>query len=77
MDGTTVQYQVAPINGTEQRGFYIWDYPRVRTFTPTSSGITFGAGGYLTSTQVGGIPVGANLNTNSACCVPYVIYGFM
>ena len=77
VDGTTVQYQVAPINGTEQRGFYIWDYPRVRTFTPTSSGITFGAGGYLTSTQIGGIPVGANLNTNSACCVPYVIYGFM
>ena len=77
VDGTTVQYQVAPINGTEQRGFYIWDYPRVRTFTSTSSGITFGAGGYLTSTQIGGIPVGANLNTNSACCVPYVIYGFM
>lgn len=77
VDGTTVQYQVVPVNGTEQRGFYIWDYPRVRTFTPTSSGVTFGAGGYLTSNEITGIPVGANLNVNSACCVPYVIYGFM
>ena len=77
VDGSTVQYQVAPVNGTTQRGFYIWDYPRVRTFTVTTSGITFGKGGYLESTKIGGVPVGANLVTNSACCVPHVVYGFI
>lgn len=77
VDGSTVQYQVAPVNGTEQRGFYIWDYPRVRTFTVTTSGITFGKGGYLESNKIGGVPVGANLVTNSACCVPHVVYGFI
>lgn len=77
VDGSTVQYQVAPVNGTTQRGFYIWDYPRVRTFTVTTSGITFGKGGYLESTKIGGVPVGANLITNSACCVPHVVYGFI
>ncbi len=77
VDGSTVQYQVAPVNGTTQRGFYIWDYPRVRTFTVTTSGITFDKGGYLESTKIGGVPVGANLVTNSACCVPHVVYGFI
>lgn len=77
VDGSTVQYQVAPVNGVTQRGFYIWDYPRVRTFTITTSGITFGKGGYLESTKIGGVPVGANLVTNSACCVPHVVYGFI
>ena len=77
VDGSTVQYQVAPVNGTAQRGFYIWDYPRVRTFTVTTSGITFGKGGYLTSNKIGGVPVGANMVTNSACCVPHVVYGFI
>ena len=77
VDGSTVQYQVAPVNGVTQRGFYIWDYPRVRTFTVTTSGITFGKGGYLESTKIGGVPVGANLVTNSACCVPHVVYGFI
>lgn len=77
VDGSTVQYQVAPVNGTAQRGFYIWDYPRVRTFTVTASGITFGKGGYLESNKIGGVPVGANLVTNSACCVPHVVYGFI
>ena len=77
VDGSTVQYQVAPVNGTTQRGFYIWDYPRVRTFTVTTSGITFGKGGYLESTKIGGVPVGANLVANSACCVPHVVYGFI
>ena len=77
VDGSTVQYQVAPVNGIAQRGFYIWDYPRVRTFTVTTSGITFGKGGYLQSNKIGGVPVGANLVTNSACCVPHVVYGFI
>lgn len=77
VDGSTVQYQVAPVNGTSQRGFYIWDYPRVRTFTVTTSGISFGAGGYLKSTEISGVPVGANMITNSACCVPHVVYGFI
>ena len=77
VDGSTVQYQVAPVNGVTQRGFYIWDYPRVRTFTVTTSGITFGAGGYLNSTEIGGIPVGANMHTNASCCVPHVVYGFI
>ena len=77
VDGSTVQYQVAPVNGTAQRGFYIWDYPRVRTFTVTTSGITFGKGGYLQSNKIGGVPVGANMVTNSACCVPHVVYGFI
>ncbi len=77
VDGSTVQYQVAPVNGTTQRGFYIWDYPRVRTFTVTTSGITFGKGGYLESTKINGVPVGANLVTSSACCVPHVVYGFI
>ena len=77
VDGSTVQYQVAPVNGVTQRGFYIWDYPRVRTFTVTTSGISFGAGGYLNSTKINGIPVGANMNTNASCCVPHVIYGFI
>lgn len=77
VDGSTVQYQVAPVNGTTQRGFYIWDYPRVRTFTVTTSGITFGKGGYLESTKIGGMPVGANLIGNTSCCVPYVVYGFI
>lgn len=77
VDGSTVQYQVAPVNGTTQRGFYIWDYPRVRTFKVTTSGITFGKGGYLESTKINGVPVGANLVTNSACCVPHVVYGFI
>lgn len=77
VDGSTVQYQVAPVNGTTQRGFYIWDYPRVRSFTVTTSGITFGKGGYLQSTKINGVPVGANLVTNSACCVPHVVYGFI
>lgn len=77
VDGMTVQYIIAPVNGVEQRATYTWDYPRVRTFTPDSSGITFGKGGYLESTKIGGVPVGANLITNTACCVPSVIYGFM
>lgn len=77
VDGSTVQYQVAPVNGTTQRGFYIWDYPRVRTFTVTTSGITFGKGGYLESTKIGGVPVGANLIGNTSCCVPRVVYGFI
>ena len=77
VDGSTVQYQVAPVNGTTQRGFYIWDYPRVRTFTVTTSGITFGNGGYLDSTKINGIPVGANMHTNASCCVPHVVYGFI
>lgn len=77
VDGSTVQYQVAPVNGTTQRGFYIWDYPRVRTFTVTTSGITFGKGGYLESTKIGGVPVGANLIGNTSCCVPHVVYGFI
>ena len=77
VDGMTVQFTAAMVNGVEQRASYTWDYPRVRTFTPTASGVTFGAGGYLESTKVGGIPVGANLRQNDACCVPYVIYGFL
>ena len=77
VDGSTVQYQVAPVNGTTQRGFYIWDYPRVRTFTVTTSGITFGKGGYLESTKIGGVPVGASLIGNTSCCVPHVVYGFI
>lgn len=77
VDGSTVQYQVAPVNGTTQRGFYIWDYPRVRTFTVTTSGITFGKGGYLESTEIGGVPVGASLIGNTSCCVPHVVYGFI
>lgn len=77
VDGSTVQYQVAPVNGTAQRGFYIWDYPRVRTFTVTTSGISFGAGGYLRSTEISGVPVGANMISNSSCCVPHVVYGFI
>ena len=77
VDGSTVQYQVAPVNGTTQRGFYIWDYPRVRTFTVTTSGISFGAGGYLRSTEISGVPVGANMISNSSCCVPHVVYGFI
>ena len=77
VDGSTVQYQVAPVNGTTQRGFYIWDYPRVRTFTVTTSGITFGKGGYLESTKIGGVPVGASLVGNTSCCVPRVVYGFI
>lgn len=77
VDGSTVQYQVAPVNGTTQRGLYIWDYPRVRTFTVTTSGITFGKGGYLKSTEIGGMPVGANMIGNTSCCVPHVVYGFI
>ena len=77
VDGSTVQFIPAPVNGVTQRGFYIWDYPRVRTFTVTTSGITFGKGGYLESTKINGVPVGANLITNSACCVPHVVYGFI
>lgn len=77
VDGADTQYVVAPVNGVTQRASYAWDYPRVRTFTPTASGITFGAGGYLDSTEIGGIPVGANMHKNSACCVPSVIYGFL
>ena len=77
VDGSTVQYQVAPVNGTTQRGFYVWDYPRVRTFTVTTSGISFGAGGYLRSTEISGVPVGANMISNSSCCVPHVVYGFI
>ena len=77
VDGSTVQYQVAPVNGTTQRGFYIWDYPRVRTFTVTTSGITFGKGGYLESNKINGIPVGASLIGNTSCCVPHVVYGFI
>ena len=77
VDGMTVQFTIAMVNGVEQRATYTWDYPRVRTFTPTASGVTFGAGGYLDSTKVGGVPIGANLHKDSSCCVPYVIYGFM
>lgn len=75
--GATVQYQPATINGLEQRGFYVWDSVRIRTFTPDAAGITFGAGGWLTSTQQNGIPVGDPLHENAACCIPFVIYGFM
>ena len=77
VDGMTVQFTIAMVNGVEQRATYTWDYPRVRTFTPTASGVTFGAGGYLDSTKVGGVPIGANLHKNASCCVPAVIYGFM
>ena len=77
VDGMTVQFTIAMVNGVTQRATYTWDYPRVRTFTPTTSGITFGAGGYLDSTKINGIPVGANLHKDASCCVPSVIYGFM
>ena len=77
VDGSTVQFIPAPVNGVTQRGFYIWDYPRVRTFTVTTSGITFGKGGYLESTKINGVPVGASLIGNTSCCVPHVVYGFI
>ena len=65
--GATVQYQQATVNGLQQRGFYVWDSARIRTFTPDAAGITFGAGGWLTSTQQNGVPGGDPLHEKAAC----------
>lgn len=86
VDGASIQWTIATVDSDESertnRATYAWDYPRVREFTVKKDHITFGAGGWLSSTQVdlfpwGKIPLGANLNKNKACCIPAIIMGFL
>ena len=68
--GRGAQYITAAVGGPEMRAAYQWDYPRVRTFTVTAAGITFGAGGYID-------PTDAAWHASDACCIPTIIYGFL
>ena len=68
--GRGAQYVTAAVGGPEVRASYQWDTPRVRTFTVTASGVTFGAGGYID-------PTDAAWHASDACCIPTIIYGFL
>ena len=74
VNGSDLQYTVFPINGIWSVASRVWDYPRVRRVHVSSSGITFGQGGYYTQKASG---VGVKFNKHDTCCVPCAVYGLM
>lgn len=74
VNGSDLQYTVFPINGIWSIASRVWDYPRVRRVYVSSSGITFGQGGYYTQKASG---VGVKFNKHDTCCVPCAVYGLM
>ena len=77
IDNKSIQWAIAPVNGKSVRATYTWDYPRIREFSVSKTGIQFGPGGWLESKKVNGIPIGATMNKNKKCCIPYVVMGFV
>lgn len=77
IDNNSIQWAIAPVNGKSVRATYTWDYPRIREFSVTKTGVRFGPGGWLESKKVSGIPVGVTMNKNKKCCIPYVVMGFL
>ena len=74
VNGSDLQYTVFPINGIWSIASRVWDFPRVRRVYVSSSGITFGQGGYYTQKASG---VGVKFNKHDTCCVPCAVYGLM
>lgn len=77
IDNNSIQWAIAPVNGKSVRATYTWDYPRIREFSVSKTGVQFGPGGWLESKKVNGIPIGATMNKNKKCCIPYVVMGFL
>lgn len=77
IDNNSIQWAIAPVNGKSVRATYTWDYPRIREFSVSKTGVQFGPGGWLESKKVSGIPVGVTMNKNKKCCIPYVVMGFL
>lgn len=77
ISGNSIQWTIAPVNEQSNRATYTWDYPRTREFKVFKNHIWFGPGGWLESKMVAGIPVGATLNKNKKCCIPYIVMGFL
>lgn len=77
IDNNSIQWAIAPVNGKSVRATYTWDYPRIREFSVSKTGIQFGPGGWLESKKVGDIPVGVTMNKNKKCCIPYIVMGFL
>lgn len=77
IDNKSIQWAIAPVNGKSVRATYTWDYPRIREFSVSKTGVQFGPGGWLESKKVSGIPVGVTMNKNKKCCIPYVVMGFL
>lgn len=83
LDNNSVQWTIAVVDEHRTvRATYTWDYPRVRDFVVKKTGITFGAGGWLSSSEISlpdgsKIPLGAKLHENKACCIPSIIIGFL
>ena len=77
IDKNSVEWKIAPVNGTRSRGTYTWDYPRVRDFSVEKTWVWFDDGGWLSSRVVLDTPVGVALHKNDKCCVPKIIVGFL
>lgn len=77
IDNNSIQWAIAPVNGTSVRATYTWDYPRIREFSVVKTGVQFGPGGWLESKKVADIPVGVTMNKNKKCCIPYIVMGFL
>lgn len=77
IDNNSIQWAIAPVNGKSVRATYTWDYPRIREFSVSKTGVQFGPGGWLESKKVGDIPVGVTMNKNKKCCIPYIVMGFL
>ena len=77
IDNNSIQWAIAPVNGKSVRATYTWDYPRIREFSVSKTGVQFGPGGWLESKKVNNIPVGVTMNKNKKCCIPYVVMGFL
>lgn len=77
IDNKSIQWAIAPVNGKSVRATYTWDYPRIREFSVSKTGVQFGPGGWLESKKVNNIPVGVTMNKNKKCCIPYVVMGFL
>ena len=77
IDNNSIQWAIAPVNGKSVRATYTWDYPRIREFSVSKTGVQFGPGGWLESKKLSGIPVGVTMNKNKKCCIPYVVMGFL
>ena len=77
IDNNSIQWAIAPVNGKSVRATYTWDYPRIREFSVSKTGVQFGPGGWLESKKINNIPVGVTMNKNKKCCIPYVVMGFL
>ena len=77
IDNNSIQWAIAPVNGKSVRATYTWDYPRIREFSVSKTGVQFGPGGWLESKKVNNIPIGVTMNKNKKCCIPYVVMGFL